>query len=55
LLNTPPANKEIQLSGGKSFKTNEYGQVEEVTFTPVAETMKRDSRGTAMGKEGLSK
>ena len=54
ILNDPPPNAQVKLSNGTSFKTNDYGFVDELTFTPVKDPGTRDSRQTAVGKEGLS-
>lgn len=54
LLNDPPANSHFKLSNGTEFKTNEYGFVEEISFTPSLNKQARDARQTAVGKEGLN-
>ncbi|PST17643.1 hypothetical protein C7U61_18650 [Rhizobium sp. JAB6] len=54
LLNDPPANTTVELSNGTKFKTNSGGYVEEITFQPVDSPGVRDSRQTAVGKEGIA-
>ncbi|GJI97212.1 hypothetical protein RugamoR57_39300 [Duganella caerulea] len=52
-LNEPPPNTHVKLSNGTEFTTNASGYVEEITFTPTLNKNVRDSRQTAVGKEGL--
>ncbi|MFA9501144.1 DNA/RNA non-specific endonuclease, partial [Mannheimia sp. E30BD] len=41
------------LSNGTKFKTNNYGYVEEISYSPIDMKMPRDKRQTQVGKEGL--
>ncbi|MBD8514662.1 DNA/RNA non-specific endonuclease, partial [Photobacterium sp. CAU 1568] len=52
-LNNPLPNTQYELDNGTTFRTNESGFVDEISFTPVDVKMPRDSRQTAVGKEGL--
>jgi autonomous glycyl radical cofactor GrcA len=52
-LNNPAPSTTYQLDNGTTFRTNSGGYVEEITFTPVDNKIPRDSRQTAVGKEGL--
>lgn len=52
ILNNPPANSHIRLDNGKEFKTNSFGLVEELSYVPKLEKVKRDSRQTQVGKLG---
>jgi filamentous hemagglutinin len=54
LLNNPPANAHIELDNGTAFRTNDAGYVEEITYTPVNQPGVRDSRQTAVGREGIA-
>jgi filamentous hemagglutinin len=54
LLNDPPANTTVELSNGTTFSTNSGGYVEGVTFQAVDSPGLRDSRQTAVGKEGIA-
>jgi len=53
LLNDPPPNTQVKLSNGTEFKTNQGGYVDEITYSPSLSPGVRDSRQTAVGKEGL--
>ncbi len=56
IVNDLKPKTEYNLSNGTNFKTNEYGHVEEISFTPDLEnTGVRDSRQTAVGKLGKEK
>ncbi|MBK5646981.1 MAG: DNA/RNA non-specific endonuclease [Acinetobacter sp.] len=56
IVNDLKPKTEYNLSNGTKFKTNEYGHVEEISFTPDLEnTGVRDSRQTAVGKLGKEK
>ncbi|MDC5432924.1 filamentous hemagglutinin N-terminal domain-containing protein [Acinetobacter baumannii] len=52
ILNNPPANSHVKLDNGTEFKTNSYGRVDEVEFQPSLTKNPRDSRQTAVGKQG---
>lgn len=52
ILNNPPANSHVRLDNNKEFKTNAHGRVEEVEFQPTLIKNPRDSRQTAVGKQG---
>ena len=52
ILNNPPANSHVKLDNGTEFKTNTHGRVEEVEFQPTLTKNPRDSRQTAVGKQG---
>ena len=52
ILNNPPANSHVKLDNGKEFKTNSFGLVEELSYVPKLEKVKRDNRQTAVGKLG---
>lgn len=52
-LNNPRPNAQYELSNGTSFSTNGSGFVDNITFQPVLVKVPRDSRQTAVGKEGL--
>ncbi|WP_064121006.1 DNA/RNA non-specific endonuclease, partial [Pseudomonas fluorescens] len=52
-LNNPRPNSQYELSNGTSFSTNSSGFVDNITFQPVLVKVPRDSRQTAVGKEGL--
>ncbi|MFC7369820.1 DNA/RNA non-specific endonuclease, partial [Vreelandella zhaodongensis] len=54
LRNNPPANSHVKLNNGTEFRTGEGGYVDEVTFKPVNSSGVRDSRQTAVGKEGVA-
>lgn len=53
MLNNLRSNTRYDLSDGTSFVTNQSGFVDEISFTPTLDKMPRDSRRTAVGKEGL--
>ncbi len=53
-LNNPKPNTTTELSNGTTFKTNSGGYVEEISFKPSLSKGTRDSRQTAVGKEGLN-
>ncbi|MBO9519445.1 MAG: DNA/RNA non-specific endonuclease [Porphyrobacter sp.] len=53
LLNSPPPNARIELSNGTTFRTNESGYVEEITYQPLDSPGARDARQTDVGKEGI--
>ncbi|WP_424942037.1 DUF6862 domain-containing protein [Aliiroseovarius crassostreae] len=53
-LNNPPANTRVELDNGTAFRTNESGYIEEITYTPVNQRGVRDSRQTAVGREGIA-
>ena len=55
VLNNPAPDTTYKLDNGTIFKTNSGGYVEEITFTPIDLKLPRDSRQTAVGKEGLEK
>ncbi|EPG8853588.1 DNA/RNA non-specific endonuclease [Acinetobacter baumannii] len=52
ILDNPPANIHVKLDNGTEFKTNTYGRVDEVEFQPSLTKNPRDSRQTAVGKQG---
>jgi filamentous hemagglutinin len=52
-LNNPPPNTRVELDNGTTFRTNEGGYVEEITYQPVDSPGVRDRRQTAVGKEGI--
>ncbi|MCW8890301.1 MAG: hemagglutinin repeat-containing protein, partial [Sedimenticola sp.] len=54
LINNPEPNTIVELNGGTQFKTNSSGYVEEISFNPTLSKGVRDSRQTAVGKEGLN-
>lgn len=54
ILNNPPANTRVDLSNGTTFKTNQSGYVEEITYKPIDNSGTRDGRQTAVGKEGIA-
>ncbi|HHW7569143.1 VENN motif pre-toxin domain-containing protein [Mannheimia glucosida] len=53
LVNNLAANTNYELSNGTKFKTNNYGYVEEISYSPIDMKMPRDKRQTQVGKEGL--
>ena len=53
-LNNPKPNTTTELSNGTTFRTGEGGYVDEVTYRPVDSPGVRDSRQTAVGKEGIA-
>ena len=53
-LNNPKPNTTTELSNGTTFKTGEGGFVKEVIYQPVDSSRVRDSRQTAVGKEGIA-
>jgi hypothetical protein len=52
--NNPPPNTRVELDNGTVFKTNSGGFVDEISYQPVNEKGTRDSRQTAVGKEGIA-
>ena len=54
LLNNPPASTRVELDNGTTFRTNEAGYVEEITYSPVNQSGVRDGRQTAVGREGIA-
>ena len=48
------ANTRVELTNGTTFKTNEAGYVEEITYQPLNSPGVRDSRQTAVGREGIA-
>ena len=53
LVNDLKSDTHYELSTGTKFKTNDYGHVEEISYSPVDMKMPRDKRQTLVGKEGL--
>jgi filamentous hemagglutinin len=53
-LNTPKKDTVYELTNGTTYRTNEFGMVEELSFTPNDVKVPRDSRQTAAGKQGKS-
>ena len=53
LVNDLKSDTHYELSNGTKFKTNDYGHVEEISYSPVDMKMPRDKRQTLVGKEGL--
>ncbi|MFZ7216113.1 VENN motif pre-toxin domain-containing protein, partial [[Pasteurella] aerogenes] len=53
IVNNLEANANYELSNGTKFKTNNYGYVEEISYSPLDMKMPRDKRQTQVGKEGL--
>lgn len=53
-LNNPAASTTYELDIGTRFRTNESGYVEEITYTPIDQPGVRDSRQTAVGREGIA-
>ncbi|QPB41635.1 hemagglutinin repeat-containing protein [Rodentibacter haemolyticus] len=53
IVNNLEANTNYKLSNGTAFKTNNYGYVEEISYSPIDVKMPRDKRQTQVGKEGL--
>ncbi|MDO7211697.1 DNA/RNA non-specific endonuclease [Acinetobacter nosocomialis] len=53
VLNNPPANSHVKLDNGTEFKTNISGRIEEIEFQPSLTKNPRDSRQTAVGKQGV--
>lgn len=53
ILNNPPPNTIVTLDNGTTFRANEHGFVEEITYLPVNAPNTRDARQTAVGKEGF--
>ena len=53
LVNNLKSDTHYELSNGTKFKTNDYGHVEEISYSPVDMKMPRDKRQTLVGKEGL--
>lgn len=47
------SNARYELSDGTFFSTNSNGFVDEISFTPTLDKIPRDTRQTAVGKEGL--
>ena len=54
VLNNPPPNSQVELSNGTTFRTGEGGYVDEITYKPLDSPNVRDSRQTAVGKEGIA-
>ena len=54
ILNNPPPNTRVELDNGTTFQTGAGGYVDEITYQPVDSKGVRDSRQTAVGKEGIA-
>ena len=53
MLNNPQPNTRYVLDKGTVFITNVHGYVDAISYQPVLNKQKRDSRQTKVGKEGL--
>lgn len=52
-VNNPKPNTTYELDNGTTFQTGDGGYVDEITYQPINSLGKRDSRQTAVGKEGV--
>ncbi len=53
IVNNLESNTYYELNNGTKFKTNNYGYVEEISYTPINQKMPRDKPQILVGKEGL--